>query len=272
MPMERGCGYNPGSVTGLSRLWGSGQVIAHRGSRILWPENTMVAFARALELGADHIETDLRMTADGQLVCFHDDSVDRTTDRTGPVGAYTLAELRRLDAGYRHRSGGDYPFRGKGLRIPTLGEILATFPEVGVIVDVKEDGLEEPLCALLTRMDAWHRVIVGGFSDIRLVRMRIQSKGRALLSAGPMGVRTWWLVSRVGLPGPPFSALQIPRSSKGLQVADRRLVKAAQDQGLAVHVWTVNQPAEMKHLWSMGVDGIITDRVDVAVRPAAAEA
>lgn len=255
-------------MNALSEPWGTGQVIAHRGSRILWPENTMVAFGGSLEAGADHLETDLHLTADGRLVCFHDPTVDRTTDGRGPVGSHTLAELRRLDAGYRHRLDGRFPFRGKGLRIPTLGEVLATFPEVGLVVDVKEDGLEEPLCELLARMDAWHRVIVGGFSDLRLLKMRRMSEGRALISAGPASVRAWWLGSRIGLGGPTwFSALQIPTSSNGLQVADRRLVAAAHDRGVAVHVWTVNQPAEMDRLWAIGVDGIITDRADVARRP-----
>lgn len=228
----------------------------------------MLAFGNALEAGADHLETDLHLTADGQIVCFHDDTVDRTTDGTGPVRNYSLGELRRLDAGYRHHLDGAFPFRGKGLRVPTLGEVLATFPDVGVVVDLKEDGLEGPLCDLLSRMDAWERVIIGGFSDVRLLKIRLRSGGKALISAGPMTVRSWWLSSRIGLGGPPgFFALQIPPSSNGLHVADRRLVEAAHGRGLAVHVWTVNQPREMDRLWSIGVDGIITDRVDVAVRP-----
>lgn len=240
-------------------------MIAHRGSRILWPENTMVAFGSSLEAGADHLETDLHLTADGQIVCFHDDTVDRTTNGTGPVRSYTLSELRRLDAGHRHRRDGEFPFRGRGLRVPTLGEVLATFPSIGIVVDLKEDGLEGPVCGLLGRLNAWHRVIVGGFSDVRLVRMRRESGGRALISAGPTSVRAWWLSSRVGLGGPPgFSALQIPPTSRGLRVADRRLVEVAHARGLAVHVWTVNQRADMERLWSMGVDAIITDRVDVA--------
>lgn len=259
--------YTSGPVTALPDLWGSGQVIAHRGSRILWPENTMVAFANSLEAGADHLETDLHMTADGQLVCFHDDTVDRTTNGTGPVRSYTLAELRQLDAGHRHRLDGGYPFRGRGLRVPTLGEVLATFPSVGVVVDLKEDGLEGPLCALLGRMGVWSRVIVGGFSDVRLIQMRRASGGKALISAGPVSVRTWWLASRVGWAGPSgFSALQIPPSSRGLRVADRRLVEAARSRGLAVHVWTVNRPVDMERLWSIGVDAVITDRVDLVRR------
>lgn len=230
----------------------------------------MLAFGNALEAGADHLETDLHLTADGQIVCFHDSTVDRTTDGTGPVRGYTLEDLRRLDAGHRHRVDGDFPFRGKGLRVPTLGEVLATFPDVGVVVDLKEDGLEGPLCGLLGRMQAWHRVIVGGFSDLRLVQIRRRSGERALVSAGPMSVRAWWVSSRFGLGGPGwFSALQIPPTSNGLRVADRRLVDAAHARGLAVHIWTVNQPADMDRYWSVGVDAIITDRIDRARRPTA---
>ncbi|MFP3914606.1 MAG: glycerophosphodiester phosphodiesterase [Actinomycetota bacterium] len=253
-------------MTAISGVWGNGQVIAHRGSRILWPENTMVAFARALELGADHLETDLRRTADGHLACFHDDTVERTTNGTGPVGAYTLAGLRELDAGFRHRVDGAYPFRGRGMRVPTLGEVLATFPEAGVVVDLKEDWLEAELTELLDRMDAWHRVIVGSFSDARLERMRRASEGRALVSAGPLAARRWWLASRLGRGGPGgMAALQVPPTSGGLRVVDRRLVEAAHARGVAVHVWTVNLPQEMGSLWSLGVDALITDRVDLAV-------
>lgn len=243
-------------------------MIAHRGSRILWPENTMLAFGNALQAGADHLETDLRRTADGRIVCFHDASVDRTTDGSGAVGSYTLAELRMLDAGYRHRIADDYPFRGRGLRVPTLGELLGTFPEVGVVVDLKEDGLEEPLCELLARMDAWHRVIIGGFSDLRLARIHEASGRRARISAGPMKVRAWWVSSRLGRPGPGgVVALQVPPTSNGLRVVDRRLVAAARSQGVAVHVWTINQPGVMERLWATGVDAIITDRVDLVRRP-----
>lgn len=228
----------------------------------------MVAFANSLEAGADHLETDLHLTADGQIVCFHDRTVDRTTNGTGPIRSYTLTELRQLDAGYRHHLDGGFPFRGRGLRVPTLGEVLATFPAVGVVVDLKVDGVEEALAALIGRMGAWERVIVGAFSDSRLLRMRQASGGKALISAGPTTVRTWWLTSRFGRGGPGrFAALQIPPSSGGLPVADRRLVDVARNRGMAVHVWTVNQPSEMERLWSIGVDAVITDRVDLAPRP-----
>lgn len=224
----------------------------------------MLAFGSALEAGAHHLETDIHVTADGHLVCFHDHLVDRTTDGTGPVSDFDLADLRRLDAGFRHRLDGGFPFRGRGIRVPTLGEVLATFPEIGVVVDLKEDGLEERLVDLLGRMDAWERVIIGSFSDLRLEQIRLLSKGRAMLSAGPNSIRLWWAASRLGRRGPGgFAALQVPPTWGGLTVVDRRLVEAAHTAGMAVHVWTVNQPGEMQRLREVGVDALITDRVDL---------
>ena len=250
-------------MTLLSHPWRERQIIAHRGSRLLWPENTLVAFDGGLRAGAHHLETDLHLTADGHVVCLHDDLLDRTTDGTGPVAALTLSELRRLDAGYNHRLDGEFPFRARGIRVPTLGEVLATFPDAGVVVDLKQDGLERPLAALLDRMDAWGRVIIGSFSDRRLVTMIRESSGKAQVSAGPRAARKWWLASRVGRPGPAgYVALQVPPSMYGLGVIDRRFVRTAERAGLQVHVWTVNQPADVARLWELGVHGIITDRPD----------
>lgn len=229
----------------------------------MWPENTMFAFDGGLKAGAHQLETDLHLTADGHVVCLHDDTVDRTTDGSGPVWSYSLAELRRLDAGHKHRLGGGFPFRGKGLRVPTLGELLATFPDIGVIVDLKQDGMEDPLSRLLDRLDAWGRVIVGSFSDNRLRRMVEASRGRVQVSGGPATVRKWWMASRLGRPGPGgLVALQVPPGLRGLGIVDRRFVRTATDAGLQVHVWTVNQPVDVSSLWTLGVHGVITDRPD----------
>lgn len=226
----------------------------------------MLAFGRGLEAGADHLETDLHLTSDGHIVCFHDDTVDRTTDGSGPVGSFSLAGLRRLDAGYNHRRRGEYPFRGRGLRVPTLGEVLATFPSIGVVVDLKQDDLEDPLVDLLHRMEAWNRVIVGSFSDRRLELVRERSNGKALTSGGPATARMWWLASRLNRSGPSrCSVLQLPVSMNGVRLVDRRLVDAAHADGTAVHVWTVNDVAEIERMWWLGVDAVITDRVDLAV-------
>lgn len=226
----------------------------------------MLAFGSSLDAGADHLETDLQLTADRHLVCFHDETVDRTTDGSGPVSSFTLKELRSLDAGFNHRIAGEFPFRGRGLRVPTLGEVLATFPGTGVVVDLKHDGLEQAVASLLNRMKAWDRVIVGSFSDTRLGLIRSLARGEALLSTGPVAARRWWLASRFGRGGDSgYAALQLPPTRGGIRVVDRRLVDVAHAAGMAVHVWTVNQPSEMRRLWDVGVDALITDRVDHAV-------
>lgn len=238
--------------------------IAHRGSRVLWPENTLPAFSGAVEMGYAHVETDLHLSSDGVLVCFHDHTLERTTDGAGPVETRTLAELKRLDAGYRHRREAEFPFRGRGVEIPTLEELLTAFPDVSVIVDLKSDGLEDPLARLLDKLDAHERLIVGSFSDARLARFRQVTGGGVATSAGPTAARAWLLTSRVGrgMRGD-AAALQIPTHVRGIRVVDAKLVSAARASGLQVHVWTVNTPPEMRRLLEVGVDGIITDRPDL---------
>lgn len=238
--------------------------IAHRGSRVLWPENTMEAFAGAVDLGYNHLETDLHMTSDGVIVCIHDDTVDRTTDGSGDVSSFSLADLQDLDAGYRHGGRDGYAFRGAGLTVPSLEEVLTAFPDVSLIVDMKTDGLASPLCDLLDRLDAHHRLIVGSFSDDRISEFHEATDGRVATSTGPTLSRMWVLSSRVGRGVKcEAKALQLPTQIRGVKVVDEKLVRAAHDAGLQIHVWTVNDPAEMERLLGMGVDGLVTDRPDL---------
>jgi len=244
--------------------WPAPVPIAHRGSRVLWPENTDVSFRGAFELGYRHFETDLHLTSDGVLVCFHDDTVDRTTDGSGPVSQFTLEQLQALDAGHRHRTDDGFPFRGKGAKVPTLEWLLLTFPETCVVVDLKEDGLAGPLAALIDDLGAHDRIIVGSFVDARLADFRLLTDGRVPVSSGPALSRSWVLASRVGrgVAGD-AAALQLPTHMRGVRVVDEKLVAAAHAAGLQVHVWTVNTPSEMTRLLDMGVDGLVTDRPDL---------
>lgn len=231
---------------------------------MLWPENTDLAFRGAYELGFRHFETDLHITADGVLVCFHDPTLDRTTDGSGPISQLTLEQLRGLDAGFRHRTDDGHSFRGNGAQIPTLEWLLTTFPDVAVVVDMKADGLEAPLAALVDDLGAHDRLIVGSFSDARLSEFRLLTDNRVPTSSGPALARLWVLASRVGRgAGGDIAALQLPTHMRGVRVVDERLVKAAHDSGLQVHVWTVNERTEMTRLLDMGVDGLVTDRPDV---------
>lgn len=243
--------------------WDSPAPIAHRGSRLLWPENTMEAFQGAIDLGIAYLETDLHTTADGVIVCIHDDTVDRTTDGTGPVSGFTYQELTTLDAGYRHQSGG-HPFRGRGLSVPRLDEVVTAFPHARMIVDLKEDGMEAALADLIQRHDLTGRIIVGSFSDLRLTEFNRIAGGTIPVSTGQTTSASWVLASKVGrgVSGP-ASALQLPIQMRGVPVVTSRLVEVAHGRGVAVHVWTVNDPSEMHALLDLGVDGIVTDRPDL---------
>jgi glycerophosphoryl diester phosphodiesterase len=247
-----------------SDLWDGPIAIAHRGSRLLWPENTMEAFSGAVGSGVRHLETDLRISSDGVLVCFHDDLVDRTTDGSGPVVGHTWAELASLDAGHNHDAAGGFPYRGTGSRVPRLEEVVTAFPDVGLVVDLKVEGTAVALAGMVEEHDLHDRLIVGSFSDRRLAEFREATGGRVATSVGQAAARRWLIASRMRRPARgQASALQVPLRSRGVVVVDERLVSVAHDAGLDVHVWTVNRVGDMRRLLDMGVDGVISDRPDL---------
>lgn len=237
--------------------------VAHRGSRLLWPENTMEAFAGAVALGFDWLETDLHLTRDGVIVCIHDDTLDRTTDASGLVSERTWSEVEALDAGHRHEMEGDVPFRGRGIRVPTLEELATTFPHTRLIVDLKQDGLEAPLWDLIVRLDLAERVIVGSFSDARLRRFRRLSGGRVATSTGPMRSVSAWLGALAGRAPALAPSVQFPETVGRLRPITARSVTGLKRGGIQVHVWTVNEPDRMLALLDIGVDALITDRPDL---------
>jgi glycerophosphoryl diester phosphodiesterase len=247
----------------MSLNWERPAAIAHRGSRVLWPENTMTAFAGAVDLGYRYLETDLRLTSDGVIVCIHDADVDRTTDGAGPVSSHTFDELCRLDAGFRHRRDG-HPYRGTGVTIPSLVQVLTTFPQVRLALDLKEDGLVPALIELGESIPLGNRVMVGSFSDRRLAEFHRASGGTVPISTGQTTATNWVLASRLGrgVRGP-ASALQLPVQMRGVPVVTRRLVELAHERDVHVQVWTVNDPIEMQALLDLGVDGLVTDRPDL---------
>ena len=242
---------------------GAPLAIAHRGSRVLWPENTMTAFKGAYDLGFRWLETDVHVTADDVVVCLHDDTLDRTTDVHGDVGLWRYADLATVDAGYRHDPAGGFPHRGKGSRIPTLEEVVSTFADTKLIIDLKRDGTEAPLARLIGDMDLWDRVIVGAFDDARLKRFRRLTGGRVATSTGPRATFLRWAAARAGLRPPRAHALQVPERYGWLRVVSPRTVEHNARSGSQVHVWTVNEADDMHRLLDWGVHGIITDRPDV---------
>ena len=238
--------------------------IAHRGSGLLWPENTMVAFQGAVDLGYRYLETDLQITRDGVLVTIHDDTVDRTTDGAGLVSDYSLEELRTLDAGYRFERDGDYRHRGQGVQVPTLEELATTYPDGVFTLDLKSDGMEAALVDLIRRLDLWDRVIVGSFRGSRLRRFRSLADRPVAISAGPAEIIRFLAAARTHLPyRPRADSFQVPVKDRGITIVTSRTVRAARRLGVPLIVWTINHPAEMEELLDLGVDGLITDRPDL---------
>jgi len=244
------------------------QVIAHRGGSGLGPENTLTAFRRSLAAGADVLEMDLRTTADGHPVLLHDATVDRTTDGRGAVNEMTLVQLKKLDAGYRWTAdqGRSFPFRGRGITVPTLNEVLVAFAETPLITEIKEKRPEvsQSVCEMLRRHGRITSVLVASVHAGVLERFRQVCPGVAT-SAGPSEALWFYLLSRAGLASlysPAMQALQVPVTFKGLAVVSRRFVAAAHARNLTVAVWTVNAEGIMRRLIAAGVDGIMTDYPD----------
>lgn len=208
----------------------------------------MPAFEGAVALGYRYLETDVHATRDGVLMAFHDDRLDRVTDRTGRIADLPFAEVARA------RVDGREP-------IPTFADLLDAFPDVRINVDPKDDRAVEPLVKLLRSRDELDRLCFGAFSDRRLARLRALLGPRLCTSLGPAGVARL-RGHALGVPGGRFSSrcAQVPVSAGRVTIVDERFVEAAHQRGLQVHVWTIDDPEEMVRLVDMGVDGIMTDR------------
>jgi glycerophosphoryl diester phosphodiesterase len=237
--------------------------VAHRGSRILWPENTMVAFDGAVALGFEWLETDLHVTADGVLVCVHDPTLARTTDSSGPVSEFTLSELSQIDAGYRHAPQDGYPYRGTGVRIPTLEEVVTSYPDVRLIVDLKREGLVGALWKLIERHGLHERIVVGSFSDRRLTAFRRLSRGSVAMSTGPGRSIAAFAGALAGRVPRLADAVQFPISVGPLKPLTSRTIASFHRGGYQAHVWTVNDAEAMRRFYDIGVDAVITDRPDI---------
>ena len=227
---------------------------AHRGAhRPDGPgENTMAAFAAAVELGYRYVETDVHLTADGVVVAFHDDRLDRVTDMTGELADLPWSEVARARVG------------PEGDPVPRLDELLARWPDLRVNIDPKHDRVVEPLADVLAAAGAVARVCCGSFSDARLATLRDRLGPELCTSLGPRATARV-AAAGLGLPAgtPPGPCLQVPTTVKGRRLVTPRFVRRAHGLGLQVHVWTIDDPDEMGALLDMGVDGIMTDRADL---------
>ena len=243
-------------------------VFAHRGGGGLFPENTREAFEYSANLGVDVLELDVHSTSDGKLVVLHDATVDRTTDGRGKVSELTLAELKKLDAGFQFSSDGGktFPFRGNGITVPTLAEIFDTLPAVKFNIEPKQQtpSVTKPLCEMLRERKMTDKVIVGSFRQEVIDEFRTACPEVAT-SASPSEAAQFLAMYKTGLSDsytPPMQALQIPENLGYINVVSKDFVETAHKLNLKVHVWTINDTDKMQKLIEIDVDGIMTDYPD----------
>jgi glycerophosphoryl diester phosphodiesterase len=226
----------------------------------------MPAFDAAVAVGYRYLETDAHVTRDGVVVAFHDSILDRVTDRSGAIGELDIATVQAADAGYTFSvdGGNSFPFRGKGLVVPRLEDLLASWPHTQINIDPKSDSCVEPLVELIERLRAWDRVCIGAFSDRRLQAIRTLSHGAACTSMGPIAVAVARTAAVTGrMPRLGACAIQVPLASAGVKIVTPRFISAAHRAGLPIHVWTINDRATMNGLLDLGVDGIMTDQLQL---------
>ena len=241
------------------------RLFAHRGASALAPENTMESFRLARSAGVPYLELDVHLTADGHVVVIHDNSVSRSTGRRGRVERMSLSEIRRLDAGHEFTldRGRSFPYRGQGLRIPTLEEVLQDFPEARITVEIKKTrkGIGAAVLDVIRRCHAMERVLVASHEHQHLQEFR-SLDGDVPTGFSKTEVRGFLARVRGGDTSSyhaPGNALQVPEYFGLRRVTSVALIEAAHRLGLEVHVWTVNEPVHMKRLLRWGVDGIMTD-------------
>jgi glycerophosphoryl diester phosphodiesterase len=244
-------------------------VIAHQGGDGVWPGDTMFAFEKAAALGVDMLEMDLHVTSDGQLVLMHDETVDRTTDGTGKIEEMTLEQFKSLDAGYDWTvdGGQTYPYRGQGITGATLEELFQALPDMPMTIEIKlveDQPVARLFCDMIRQYGMQDKVLVASFHQDAMDEFRATCP-EVSTSTTQNEVINFFVRQLLGLDGtysPVGKALQVPEYQGSLRVLSPRFIAAARDRGLDVHVWTVNDAADMQRMIDLGVDGIITDNPD----------
>ena len=236
-------------------------VIAHRGGAARAPENTIEAMRLGIADGADGLEFDVRLSADGEVVVIHDPTVDRTTDGTGVVERMTLAQLTALDAGFRFHARPRDPVSKIKHRIPKLEEVLRSFPGIPLLIEIKAPLAASETRRLIEKHGAADRCLVDSFSSAGLTVFR---GSRIARGTGRSGIARMLAKSFTGAPSPvpeEVSALSIPRTYYGVPLPVRRLARIMRSAGKPTHIWTVNRPEGARTMWEAGASGIITDNV-----------
>jgi glycerophosphoryl diester phosphodiesterase len=243
-------------------------VFAHRGGAKLAPENTLQAFDIGLSLGADGIECDVHLARDGIPVVVHDQTLERTTNASGTVGGLTAAELARVDAGYRFTHDGGFPFRGQEIGVPTLDTLLRRHVTL-TIIELKQDepALARAVIDVVRRADAVDRVCVGSFHRRAVETLRAEAPEIQTSASEPEArltlYKSWLRLPERG--DKPYVAFQVPERAGRLKVVSPSFIRQVHAQRATLQVWVVDQPADVERLLTWGVDGIISDRPDLAI-------
>jgi len=260
----------PGPTAAAPTGWPA--TFAHRGGAEVAPENTLEAFRAAAALGEVVLELDVQVTADGVAVAMHDLTVDRTTDGTGAVARMSTAALQHLDAGHTFTFDGvSFPWRGRGVRVPTLAEVYETFPDHRVAIELKGNrpGAEEIIWQTIRAAHAQERTLVATNRTASIRRFRQVCGGTVPTAAALTEFAAFRLLCLLGRPAHhafPFQGLQVPDRILGMRVLTPQLLRTAQQLGLRVDVWTIDHQDDMRRLLEWGVDGVMTDRPDLLTR------
>jgi glycerophosphoryl diester phosphodiesterase len=239
-------------------------LFGHRGAAGEAPENTLPSFERACAAGLRYLETDCHATHDGEIVLCHDPELERITNGQGPISAHSYAELEKLDAGYHFSADGrTHPFRGCGVRILRLVEMLEAFPTAHVNLEVKQAdaAVAAEVVRLVRRTGAERRLLLAAENGQVLDLLRALEPGTALGSSREDVIAFFGALDAGASAdfAPLGHALQIPPSVYGRDLVTREALAYARRLGLFVHVWTINDPAEMRRLLALGVHGLMSD-------------
>ena len=235
-------------------------IVGHRGNAAHAPENTMESYRQALAAGAECVELDLRLSADGIPVVMHDPTVDRTTDSSGAVASLSVDQLRRADAGARFtRDGGrTFPYRDKGIRVPTLEDVLTELADVPLLVEIKTAQASSAVRRLIERHGAESRCVIESF-DARALEPFRGSRLAIGASRADVARLLHRIVTRRPVRSLPYSIMCLPPRLRGVPMPIASLVRLTRPAGCLVHMWTINEPEEARRLWSVGVRGIVSD-------------
>lgn len=249
---------------GINELGGDVDVYAHRGSTLLAPENTATAFDLALQCGADILEIDVRLSRDNQVIVTHDKRIDRTCNGQGDVRSYTESELKKFDAGWHFKDLAGMSYRGRNITLMSLNDLFERFPDTRINIDIKDNSetAAKAVAACIEKANAHLRVNIGSFHGQALAQFR-EFAPDVTTAASQAEVAKLYFGRHLSRTLK-FQYLQIPTAYYGLPLATNKFIKFAQAKGVSAVYWTINDSIQMEKLIARGVNGIVTDRVDLA--------